>query len=103
MGGRSLIFMEIEKVEKKMEEKAEDNKIDIQIKKEIDEIWNDEIQKLLSNQINEFLDDEIKEFKKELNSFDTLFDEHIQNSNKQFNDKWEKKFNFQKKKNLYES
>ena len=66
-----------------------------QAKKEIDDIWEKEIKKSFTNEINKCLVKTLKELKDELDNFDSSINQHIQNLDDKFNEKWEKKFNEQ--------
>ena len=64
-------------------------------RKEAEEIWENELKKSFSSQINKSLMETLNVLKTELNKFDSSINKHIEDLDKQFDEKWTKKFNDQ--------
>ena len=70
----------------------EEEEIKKQTREIVEEMWKTELEKLFSNQINKCLMDTLKSLQKELKTFDKAINSHIQELDKNFNDKWDNKF-----------
>ena len=70
----------------------EEEEIKKQTREIVEEMWEKELEQLFSNQINKCLMDTLKSLQKELKTFDKAINSHIQELDKNFEEKWKKKF-----------